>query len=132
MNVNGWLEKPATMTIPPGHARETEMNETQIRTLVVRSPLGLHLRPASQLARLAGLFECDILITYRSGNASAKSAMGLLLLGAEDGAVVQVATSGTDAALAMDKIAEFFRAGLGENGEVQGRDTTPPAEPLAH
>ena len=92
-------EKPATMTIPPGHDRKTEMNGTQIRTLVVRSPLGLHLRPASQLARLAGWFECEIPISYRSGNASAKSTMELLLLGAEDGAVVQIAASGTDAAL---------------------------------
>ena len=53
---------------------------------VIQDPIGLHARPAGQLAKAAGAWkECDIKITAGDKTVDAKRIMGVMQLGAKQG-----------------------------------------------
>ncbi|MGI9457086.1 MAG: HPr family phosphocarrier protein [Aeoliella sp.] len=74
------------------------------QTFVVSAEHGLHLRPAEQLARLAGRYASQIGLVYQSQRVDAKSIMEMLTLGASKGASVVVEARGCDAADAVEAI----------------------------
>ncbi|PWD50105.1 hypothetical protein C8046_04900 [Serinibacter arcticus] len=80
------------------------------RTTVVRNPQGLHARPASQLARLAGGFDAEVLVD----GANAASLLAVMGLGLVQGAEVVVEARGPQATQAVDAIVEAFEGGFGE------------------
>ncbi len=54
--------------------------------VVICNGLGLHLRPASQLVKLASKYEgCEITLTKNGQTINAKSIMGVIMLAAEQG-----------------------------------------------
>nr|WP_246376819.1 HPr family phosphocarrier protein [Conyzicola lurida] len=96
---------PAAASLPTTGAVEV--------TLV--NPLGLHARPAAAI--VAALAEVDATVTVSTGSApgvSAKSLMGLMSLGAQQGAVLRIEASGADAAVAVETIRAMAEAGFGE------------------
>lgn len=78
------------------------------RTAVVADELGLHARPAAQVAAMAGQYEGDIFIN----DVGADSIMELMALGVKKGDTVTVSTSDADCHRAVDKIAAAIAAGL--------------------
>lgn len=82
--------------------------ETIVREFKVENKYGIHARPAALLVKTAGKFNCDILIGKKGAEVSAKSIMGLLTIEGHHGAKLFVHTTGEDAALAMDEIANLF------------------------
>jgi phosphotransferase system HPr (HPr) family protein len=78
------------------------------RRVVVRLPMGLHARPAAELAALAGRFTAEIQLVRDSLVANAKSALSLMSLAAEPGAELLVRAHGEDAAEAVEQIAAFL------------------------
>lgn len=80
------------------------------RTVTVRNAQGLHARPASQLARLAGGFDATVLIQ----GANAASLLAVMGLGLQQGSEVVVEASGPDAVAAVDAVVEAFEGGFGE------------------
>ncbi len=80
------------------------------RTVVVRNPQGMHLRPIAALAKLAGQFQCDIRIG-RPGQELVNGKSPLLMMPAvlvEMGTELVVEASGPDAQQALDALAKFF------------------------
>ena len=65
--------------------------------LKVTHPTGLHARPASVFVQKANQFKCEIVVTYGARTVNAKSIIGILSLGADQGAVIQITAEGEDA-----------------------------------
>ncbi len=92
--------------------------------LIVPNEVGLHARPAAMLVKVAQSFEADIRIACNGLQGDAKSMMGVLLLGAEQGMTVTVTASGSDAAQALRAITGLFARAF---GEMEREGTAPQA-----
>jgi phosphocarrier protein HPr len=66
------------------------------RRVTVVNPLGLHARAAARFVRLAGQFRSHIRVTRGERTVEGKSILGLLLLAAARGAVLDISADGAD------------------------------------
>jgi phosphocarrier protein len=80
------------------------MSATSARRVGVVNPLGLHARAAARFVKLAGQFRSAIHVTRGDRRVDGKSILGLLLLAAARGAVLEVAAHGDDAQAAVDAV----------------------------
>ena len=83
---------------------------TMDATAVLRNPLGLHARPAAQLARTAAGFEAVVTVN----GVDAASVLALIGLGAVDGQKVTVTAAGPQARAALVAVIDEIEAGFGE------------------
>ena len=85
------------------------MQEQEIRLDVsVSQEMGLHARPAAQLAQEADSFESEIYLELDGERADAKSVLDILSLAAVRGTTLTITASGADAEEAVDHIRRFF------------------------
>jgi len=77
------------------------MRET---TLTIYHEVGLHARPASLFVETAKKFACDIEAIYDGREVNAKSVLGILTLGAGQGAEIMVRAEGDDAEEALEAL----------------------------
>ncbi len=84
------------------------------RTLTLWNKLGLHARPAALLARTASRFRAHISIECQGRKVDARSIIGLLTLGAPNGASLIVHAEGEDASEALDAIERLVAEKFGE------------------
>jgi phosphocarrier protein HPr len=82
--------------------------------VTIRNSLGLHARPAAQLVRMASGFAARIELERDGMVVNAKSIMGVMMLAAEQGAVLQLRADGEDSEAAVAAIAELIESGFGE------------------
>lgn len=80
------------------------------RELTLRNPLGLHARPAAELARMVGGFDATVTIN----GVDAASVLELMKLGATGGQRLTVRAGGPDASAALDAVARAVEGGFGE------------------
>lgn len=85
-----------------------------VRQVLVSNQLGLHARPASQIAREAQAFAASISIVAQGQTADAKSILDLLTLAAAQGSTLEIRAEGADAPQAVHRISELFAAKFGE------------------
>jgi phosphocarrier protein HPr len=76
--------------------------------------LGLHARASAKLTQLAGQFKSDIWLTRNGKRVNAKSIMGVMMLAAAKGAVIDIETVGPDEAAAMSAITVLISDCFGE------------------
>ena len=76
---------------------------------IVANRLGLHARPAAELAKTANRFECLIQIAKDGMWVNAKSILGVMTLAAERGSELLVKAEGADAQAAVDAIVELIK-----------------------
>ncbi len=72
------------------------------KTLLIRNPLGFHVRPVQRFAELAALFRSEIEVEIDGRKASGKSMMALVGLGGQHGSLMKITTTGEDARQALD------------------------------
>ncbi len=84
------------------------------RELTIVNKLGLHARAAAKLVSLASGFASDIKIKRGEQEVNAKSIMGVMMLAASKGAVIEVFAKGNDADEAVDEIARLVENRFGE------------------
>ena len=82
--------------------------ETLSRTFALLNKLGMHARPASLFAQLAGTFRADIRVRRGDRIVNGKSILGLMTLDATQGASLTVEASGKDAAEALNALEKLF------------------------
>ena len=87
------------------------------KTVQIVNELGLHARPASRIAQVAGGFGAEITIGHGDARANAKSILGILTLAAPKGSEVWIEAEGADAQDAVDALAKLFASGFGEFNE---------------
>jgi phosphocarrier protein HPr len=83
-------------------------------TITISNKLGLHARASAKLTKLAGGFKSDVHLTRNGRRVNAKSIMGVMMLAAGLGAVVEIETSGEDEDSAMSAIRALIVAKFGE------------------
>ena len=91
-----------------------EMATTVEQRFVISNRAGLHLRPASMLAKTAGGFDSAIIVCCNGAEAEAKSALSVILLEASYGKEITVIAKGRDADNAMVAISELFKVGFNQ------------------
>ncbi len=77
------------------------------KELKILNRLGLHARPAAQIAQTASGFTSEIELTKENVTINAKSIMGVMMLAAEFGSSVRMTAKGSDevqAAAALEKL----------------------------
>ena len=84
------------------------------RIIKVKNKLGLHLRPASFIAKLLKNVKSNVLFTHRGETVNAKSIMGILILAATKNSKVLVTIEGEDAKETLKKLVLAFKNKLGE------------------
>ena len=82
-------------------------------TYTINDPLGIHARPAGQLAKLAkGYAETTVTITKEGKTVKASQLMKLMGLGIKQGNEVIVVAEGPQEDEAIAAMEEFFKANL--------------------
>ena len=84
------------------------------RTVQIVNKVGLHARPAAQIVKMAAKFSSEITIGRDGTDVNAKSIMGVMMLAAECGAMLQLQAVGPDAEAALDALAALVASGFGE------------------
>jgi phosphotransferase system HPr (HPr) family protein len=82
--------------------------------ITIKNKLGIHARPASSIAKLAGKYESTMMIEKDGMRANAKSIMDLLILEAEMGSSITVITDGKDEQEALTVVSELISSGFDE------------------
>ncbi len=91
------------------------MDADQISTdLAIVNRRGLHARAAAKLVTLAEKFSASVEVAKDGQSVSARSIMGLMMLGAGIGSTVRLSAEGFDAKEALDAIAALIEAGFHE------------------
>jgi phosphocarrier protein len=63
---------------------------------VIRNQMGLHVRSASKLSKVASKFKAEIFVSYGGLEVNAKSVLGVMMLAAEEGATIKFRAEGAD------------------------------------
>ncbi len=79
------------------------------QSYVIKSPEGVHARPAGFLVKTASEFNCDIQISCKGKSACAKKMLSIIKLGIKKGDTVYITTEGDDEIQAAASIIAFFK-----------------------
>ena len=101
----------ARRTVRHGELIHFDYDDGLVFIYTVRDAVGLHARPAGDLAELASEFDADIAVRNGGRTASAKSVTELMLLDATEGCELEFHLVGRDAKLAASALRRF----MGEN-----------------
>ena len=82
--------------------------------VILQNETGLHARPASELAKLAGRFKCDINLHVNEKKANANSILGIMSLGIKAKTEIEIECNGEDEKEAMTEILKAFENKFGE------------------
>ena len=83
-------------------------------TVTISNKLGLHARASAKLTKLAGGFACDVWMSRGERRVNAKSIMGVMMLAAGLGSVVEIETDGKDEQPAMEALVALVNDKFGE------------------
>ena len=75
---------------------------------------GLHARPAAEFVKLANRFQAEVWIRKDEVEVSGKSIMGVMMLAAECGSMVNIRAQGDDAQEAVDALVKLVSNRFGE------------------
>ncbi|MDO4490623.1 MAG: HPr family phosphocarrier protein [Lachnospiraceae bacterium] len=78
------------------------------RSMTVQVDNGLEVRPIAMLVQIAGRFSSEIHIISGSRKINAKSIMGLMALGIDNGEEIVVTANGQDENEALNAIEEYL------------------------
>ena len=86
----------------------------QQREIEIVNKLGLHARASAQLTQLAGQFAAEVWISREGRKVNAKSIMGVMMLAAAKGSLVEIETDGPDEAQALTALVGLINDKFGE------------------
>jgi phosphocarrier protein len=84
------------------------------RTVVICNKRGLHARAAARFVTMAERFGASVDVLREGQVVSARSIMGLMMLGAGRGAELELRAEGWDAKEALDALGDLVEAGFDE------------------
>ena len=88
------------------------MRQTKIK---VTNPLGLHARPSTLLVRAATKYRSEFYIEKDSMRVNGKSIMGVMMLAAECGSILNLIADGIDEEYLLEEIEALIASGFGES-----------------
>ena len=94
---------------------DAERSPTMLsRTVTVVNMRGLHARAAAKFVTLAERYGASVEVLRDGQSVSARSIMGLMMLGAGQGSELELQADGWDAKEALDALADLVEAGFNE------------------
>ncbi len=86
------------------------------RMVAISNKRGLHARAAAKFVTLAERFGAAVEVLRDGQSVSARSIMGLMMLGAGQGAAIELRAEGWDAREALDALVALVESGFDEQG----------------
>jgi phosphocarrier protein HPr len=102
------MNEPAPAAPPPSGAPVLS------RTVLICNKRGLHARAAARFVTMAETFGASVDVVRDGQVVSARSIMGLMMLGAGRGTEIELRAEGWDAKEALDALADLVEAGFDE------------------
>ncbi len=87
---------------------------TLVRVLRILNKRGLHARAAAKFVTVAERFGASVDVSRDGQSVSARSIMGLMMLGAGQGSTIELRAEGWDAKEAIEALADLVEAGFHE------------------
>ena len=84
------------------------------QSITISNKLGLHARASAKLTKLAGSFQSEVFLARSDRRVNAKSIMGVMMLAAGLGSVVEIEVNGADEQAAMDALLALIDDKFGE------------------
>jgi len=84
------------------------------RALTICNRRGLHARAAAKFVKTCETFEAAVTVEKDGQSVGGLSIMGLMMLGAHPGSVIQVSAEGADADAALDALQALVEDGFNE------------------
>ncbi|WP_228875343.1 phosphoenolpyruvate--protein phosphotransferase [Paraburkholderia saeva] len=110
----------------------THVTEESRQQITLAHAGGLHARPAARAREAARGFDARVEIRYEGRKSAIESVVGLLGLGAGEGATVEILGVGPQAAAAVEAVAhELLREAHGEVEEKPARQSSPAPQQVA-
>ena len=85
------------------------------RTVEVVNKRGLHARASAKFVKLAGDFEAEVTVTRDGQTVDARSIMGLMMLGAGPGSMLELKADGVEAEAALEALCELVLSRFDED-----------------
>ena len=101
-------------SVPPVEQAPAPSATLLTRTVTVTNKRGLHARAAARFVTLAERFGANVEVVRDNQTVSARSIMGLMMLGAGQGSDLTLQADGWDAKEALDALATLVEAGFDE------------------
>ena len=83
-------------------------------SITISNKLGLHARASAKFTKLAGGFSSDIHLSRNSRRVNAKSIMGVMMLAAGMGSVIEIEVDGADENQAITALRALIESKFGE------------------
>jgi phosphocarrier protein HPr len=77
------------------------------RTVEVVNARGLHARASAKFVKAAAQFDAEVRVTRDGQTVDAQSIMGLMMLGAGPGSVLEITAEGAEAEAAVDALCQL-------------------------
>jgi phosphocarrier protein HPr len=87
----------------------------QEKKVEIINKLGLHARAAAKITHLAGNFKSEVWLSRNDHKVNAKSIMGVMMLAANKGSIINIETIGSDETEAMAALVHLISDYFGEN-----------------
>jgi multiphosphoryl transfer protein len=125
------LLRPRAGAAAEASRHATHVTEEARRTVTLAHAGGLHARPAARAREAARGLDARVEVRYEGRKAPIESVVGLLGLGAGEGATVEILGVGPQAAAAVEAVAhELLREAHGEVEEKPARQSSPAPQPV--
>lgn len=85
------------------------------RAVEICNQKGLHARAAARFVKTASQFEAEVTVRKNGTSVSGRSIMGLMMLAAASGTVIEIAATGRDAASAVEALARLIECKFDED-----------------
>jgi len=84
------------------------------REFIIKNKLGLHARPVAMFVKTANRFESDIMVEKNNETVNGKSIMGMMMLAAGKGSIINISATGPDAEEALEELGKLIEAKFDE------------------
>lgn len=85
------------------------------RAATIANRRGLHARAAAKFVKLAGQYNAQLLVSHRGTEVSGLSIMGLMMLAAAPGCVIEIKGKGPDGDRAVEALVALIDAKFDED-----------------
>ena len=82
--------------------------QSATKSLIVKNDMGVHARPAAMIVRVANRFTSDLFVEKDDEVVDGKSIMGLMMLAAGSGSIMNFTAEGEDAQQMLVEIEDLF------------------------
>jgi phosphocarrier protein len=87
----------------------------QRKTIAIPNKLGLHARAAAKFVQIASGFPCEVKIAKGTREVNGKSIMGVMMLAAGQGVLIDIIVEGEEEVLALAELEKLVSNRFGED-----------------